>query len=397
MKTERLVCGSLVVPGPDAPPIEGGAVLIKNGKIAAVDTKSRLLSSVAPEEVFDCGAHVLIPGMIDCHNHLSLDCALDNYLERMKDSESELTLRAVRTLRVDLESGVTTSRYMGDKYFLDVAVKTAVEEGRIAGPRPLIATRGIRAGHGHGFVGHGCDGTESIRKMVRENIKAGADLIKFYVTGTFPDKGRIACYYSRAEIEVFVEEAERVGLPTAVHCIGGRGLELCVAACVGSIEHGYFISDNEIELLQKSRTRLVVTPSEFLSDKPTLSPSRAAAFRAERDTVRERLRAVVQSGVFFAAGTDGMHGRLAEEAKHIVDAGASPADAFRAVTTNAAVVCGLDTMVGSLEVGKAADIVAVEGNPIEDIDALGRVKLVIKGGEIAFDKIAIDEADPLRR
>lgn len=386
MKKDTLICGKLVVPSPDLPAIKDGAVLVRDGNIAAVDTRSRLLASAGKVDVLDYGSLVLIPGLIDCHNHLSLDCALDDYLEKMNDSESELTLRAVHTLRVDLESGVTTSRYMGDKFFLDVAVKRAVETGKIPGPRPLIATRGIRASHGHGFIGHGCDGVDAIRIMVRENIRAGADLIKFYVTGTFPSRGRVACYYTRPEIDVFVDEANRLGLPTAVHCIGGIGLEMCVAAGVDTIEHGYFISDREIELMMKSRSRLVVTPSEFLTDKPTLSSNRAAAFLAARDTVRERLSAVVKSGLFFAAGTDGMHGRLAEEARHIVDAGARPVDAFRAVTTNGSIVCGLESVVGSLEAGKIADIVAVEANPMEDVDALQRVRAVIKGGEVVFDR-----------
>ncbi len=377
-----IVCARLIVPAPDLPPIPDGAIRVEGGRITAIGPASRLFTADPANEVVDYGEHVLIPGMVDSHNHLSLDCRIPSYLERMRDTDAELTLRAVNTLETDLRSGVTTSRCLGDRSFLDIAVRRAVEERRIRGPNLLVATRGMRAGHGHGFVGYPCDGPEPLRRFVRENIVAGADLIKFYVTGTFPRNGTIPCYFTRVEIEVIVSEASRVGLPTAVHCIGGPGLELCLGAGVTTIEHGYFISDREIDLLADSESRLVVTPSEFLTDKPTLGAERAAAFRAAREQVHERLAAVVRSGIFYAAGTDGMHGALAGEAKHLVDTGARPADAFAAVTKNGASVCGLEHEIGTLETGKRADIVVVEGNPLEDIEALSRVHAVIKGGEI---------------
>ena len=136
------------------------------------------------DEVIECRGQTLLPGLIDCHNHLSLDPALDNYLLRMNDSIPELTIRAVQTMAVDLASGVTTSRCLGDKGFLDIACKKAVAAGKLAGPRLLVATRGVRTLHGHGFVGYPFSGIESIRQAVRENLSAGADLIKIYITGT---------------------------------------------------------------------------------------------------------------------------------------------------------------------------------------------------------------------
>ncbi|MEM5786025.1 MAG: amidohydrolase family protein, partial [Syntrophobacteraceae bacterium] len=143
-----------------------GALLIKDSRIAAVGQEACARAAEA-EKTVDWTGKILLPGLIDCHNHLSLDPTLDNYLMRMNDSIPELTIRALRTMVVDLASGVTTSRCMGDKGFLDIVCKEAVEAGEIVGPRLIVATRGIRAPHGHGFVGYPFSGVENIRMAVR--------------------------------------------------------------------------------------------------------------------------------------------------------------------------------------------------------------------------------------
>ncbi len=384
MGQRKLVCGGLLIDEAGSPPLKNGAVLTEDGLIAAVGTKVELLAAAGDAQIVDCGDSVLIPGLVDCHNHLSLDVTLDNYLFRMNDSEGELTLRAVKTLAADLRSGVTTSRCMGDRHFIDVACRKAIEEGRLAGPRLVVATRGIRASHGHGFVGLPFDGVEAWRCAVRENLKNGADLIKFYATGTVRNGERIACFPSREEVMMLAEEARRAGVRTAVHCIGGPGFTLCLEAGIDSIEHGYYLTDAEIDLLKQTKSWLVLTPGEFLADKPTLDAPRREAFRRGREEVRERLAAIVASGVKYAVGTDGAHGRLAHELEYIVAAGAKPAEALRAATLHGAMVCGLEQRVGSLAPGKAADIVAVAGNPLEDIRAVAQVRMVMKAGVIAY-------------
>ena len=141
-----------------------GALLIENSRIAAVGAVA-LAREAEADRVLDWSGKILMPGLIDCHNHLSLDPTLENYLLRMNDPVPELTIRALRTMVVDLESGVTTSRCLGDKGFLDVACKKAVETGEIAGPRLLVATRGLRAPHGHGFVGYPFSGVETFARQ----------------------------------------------------------------------------------------------------------------------------------------------------------------------------------------------------------------------------------------
>ena len=356
-------------------------ILVENGSIAALGHQAARRANEA-SQVIDCGDRTLLPGLIDCHNHLSLDPTLDNYLHRMADPIPDLTLRAVASMRVDLRSGVTTSRCLGDKEFLDVACREWVRAGRIEGPRLLVACRGIRSPHGHGFVGYPFGGVEAIRQAVRENLAAGADLIKVYTTGTLPSPKGILHYYSKPEVAVVVEEAHRVGVPVATHCIGGPGFEQALETGIDVIEHGYFITDQEIAMLKRSQAWLVMTPSIFFTDAriETLPPNLIQGHLKERDQVARRVAAAIAAKVRYAVGTDGMHGGLAKEMEYLVDFGASPEDALKAATSSAALVCGMSDQIGTLEKGKLADVIAVEGNPLEDIRVLQGSKTVILGG-----------------
>ena len=356
-------------------------ILVENECIAALGSDAETRADEAAV-VIDCGDRTLLPGLIDCHNHLSLDPTLDNYLYRMADSIPELTLRAVTTMRQDLRSGVTTSRCLGDKEFLDVACREWVRAGKIQGPRLLVACRGIRAPHGHGFVGYPFAGVEAIRQAVRENLAAGADLIKIYITGTLPSPKGILHYYSKQEVSTAVEEAHRAGVPVATHCIGGPGFKLALETGIDVIEHGYFITDDEIAMLERSAAWLVMTPSIFMTDAriKTLPADLIKGHLKQRDAVAGRMAAAIAAGVRYAVGTDAMHGGLAKEMEYLVDFGASPEDALKAGTSSAALVCGMSDQIGTLEKGKLADIIAVHGNPLEDIRVLQGPKTVILGG-----------------
>jgi imidazolonepropionase-like amidohydrolase len=380
-----LIKGRLVIDGMGNPPIERGAILIEGERILRVG-KEEEFKGGPNIHVLDCGDQTLLPGLIDCHNHLSLDPRLDNYLYRMADPIPALTLRACETMKIDLRSGVTTSRCLGDKGFLDVECKKAVSEGHIEGPHLLIATRGIRAFHGHGFVGYPFSGIDQIQAAVRENLSAGADLIKIYITGTLRGPKGIPSYFSKEEIQVVVDESHRVGIPVATHCIGGVGLEWALETGIDTIEHGYFLNDREIDLLARSDSWLVMTPSIFFTEARirTLPPHLIEGHLQQRDEVGKRMNAAIKAGVKFAVGTDGMHGGLAQEIQYLVDFGASPIQALMAATCHAAKVCGLEEDIGTLEPGKYADIIGVKGNPLEDIAALKEVKTVISHGRIKY-------------
>ncbi len=380
---KTLVRGGSVIEGTGKPPIEKGAILIEGQRILAIG-RGEEFGEKADVDVLDCSDQTLLPGLIDCHNHLSLDPKLENYLYRMNDSIPELTLRATTTMAVDLRSGVTTSRCLGDKGFLDVACKKAVNSGLLTGPRLLVATRGVRAQHGHGFVGYPFSGVEQVRNAVRENLAAGADLIKIFLTGTLRDAKGIPCYFSKEEIQAAVDEAHRLGVPIATHCIGGIGLEWALETGIDTIEHGYFLTDKEIDLLARSNSWLVMTPSIFFTDARirTLPPHLIDGHLRQRDEVAQRMRAAIKAKIKFAVGTDGMHGGLAQEIQYLVDFGATPVQALMAATCHAARVCRLEESIGTLEPGKYADIIGVKGNPLEEIGALKRVRTVISMGEV---------------
>ena len=382
---KTLMKGGLVIGGTGRPPIDKGAILIDGERIIRLG-KEEEVKERADVHVLDCSDQTLLPGLIDCHNHLSLDPRLENYLYRMADPIPTLTLRAWETMKIDLRSGVTTSRCMGDKGFLDVECKRAVAEGRIEGPRLLIATRGIRAFHGHGFVGYPFGGIDQIQAAVRENLSAGADLIKIYITGTLRGPEGIPSYFSREEIQTAVDEAHRVGIPVATHCIGGIGFEWALEIGIDVIEHGYFLTDREIDLFVKSDKWLVMTPSVFFTDAriQTLPTDLIDGHLRQRDEVAQRMRAAIKAGIRFAVGTDGMHGGLAQEIQYLVEFGATPIQALMAATCHAAKVCGLEENIGTLEPGKFGDIIGVKGNPLEDIEALKRVKTVVSRGEIKY-------------
>ncbi len=380
---KTLIKGSLVIDGMGNPPIERGAILVEGEHILRVGREEEFKGE-ANIQVLNCSDQTLLPGLIDCHNHLSLEPRLENYLYRMADPIPALTLRACEAMKIDLRSGVTTSRCLGDKGFLDVECKKAVSEGCIEGPRLLIATRGIRALHGHGFVGYPFGGIDQIQAAVRENLTAGTDLIKIYITGTLRGPKGIPSYLSKEEIQVAVDEAHRVGIPVATHCIGGVGLEWALETGIDTIEHGYFLTDREIDLLVKSDSWLVMTPSIFFTDARirTLPSHLIDGHFQQRDEVGQRMKAAIKAGVKFGVGTDGMHGGLAQEIQYLVDFGATTSQALMAATRDAARVCRLEDSIGTLEPGKFGDIIGVQGNPLEDIGALRRVKTVISRGKI---------------
>ena len=193
-------------------------------------------------------------------------------------------------------------------------------------------------------------------------------------------------YLSREEIKLAIDEAHRGGLPIASHCVGGIGLDWALEFGLDTLEHAYHITNEQIEKLAASKTRLVLTPSPLLTEERVrhLPTTLIQGHLDERDMIFNCMAAAVTSGVPFAVGTDGVHGELAQEVKYLVDLGASNHQALQAATVHGAKACGIDKETGSLEVGKSADIIAVNGNPLKDVAALWDPVAVVKMGEIVF-------------
>lgn len=390
MSGKTIYVGRYVWNGESDHALPGGAVLVEDGRIQAVGAAREILTADDARVVHWPHA-TLLPGLIDSHTHLSMDGSMKDYLDHMSDPVSVLTLRATAMMKRDLASGVTTCRCLGDREFLDIACREAVASGDVDGPRLLVATRGIRAPEGHGFVGYPFKGEEAICHAIRENILRGADLIKIYITGTLRGNGNLPAFLSREEIQCAIEESHALGRPVASHCVGGAGLDWALELGLDTLEHAYHITPAQVERLARSRTALVLTPGAVLSgDRVHRLPARLIdGHLAEKDRMFRAMALTVSAGIPFAVGTDGMHGDLWEDILFLSALGARNVDALKAATLYGARVCGVERETGTLQPGKAADILAVEGNPLEELSHLRNVIAVIKDGKTVYQTPAV--------
>lgn len=359
------------------------AVIVEDQKIKSL-VSSNETANFSYNKIFDFSGYTLMPGMIDCHTHHSMDATLDNYLDRMKDNIEDLIRRAKEMMKKDIRSGVTTCRTLGDREFLDITCREAVRYRLIEGPRSLVAGKGIRAAKGHGFVGYPFNGVKEIRNAINTNLAAGADLIKIYITGTLRNGGDLPPFLKKAEIRAAINTAHESNVRIASHCVGGIGLDWALEFGLDTVEHAYHISDDQIEKLAKSNSLAVLTLSPILNDNVVKRYPKHLVQKHfdEREVIAGRIAAVINADIPFGLGTDGLHGELAGEAEYAVALGASNYKALKAATANGAKVCGIENETGTLSPGKYADIIVIDGNPLEDITSLKNVKAVIKRGRM---------------
>lgn len=374
---------SKVVTGTDLTVKENAALLIEDGKIKKIYEQAQSIPPIEGAEVVDLGDKTIIPGMIDCHNHLALDARLENHLVKMNDCEAEQTLRAVKTMRDDLLSGVTTARCLGDRFYIDITCRNAQREGRLFGPKLVVSGIGMRASHGHGFVGMPHSGPEEFRKTARENIARGVDFLKVFMTKVINATPFIYHFLAPEELAVVVQEARSVGITTACHCSGGQGLDDCLAAGIDCLEHVYYITPRQVDDVLKADRWVVYTPSYALNDNLLFkfSPQDREGSLREKEIICKCLSGAISGGLKFGIGTDGLHQGLAQEAQYIAELGASNRDVLAGITVNAAKLCGVSAKTGAICEGLAADLVVLDGNPLEDISALKRVSAVYQDGK----------------
>jgi imidazolonepropionase-like amidohydrolase len=370
-------------------------VVIADGRIQSVNP-----NSVPDGEVIDLGDMTLLPGFIDMHVHLTGDLEGDWMNRAVKETAADGALRGARNARKTLMAGFTTVRNVGAGGFADVSLAKAVDQGIITGPRI------VPAGHALGITGGHCDvtgyapgilelgpkqgvadGAEEILLAVRYQIKHGARVIKTCATaGVLSFEGPVgAQQYSEEELRVMVEEARRHGMKVAAHAHGSEGIKAAVRAGVASIEHGSMLDDEAIALMKERGTYLV--PTTYLADAinlDALPPHVRAKAEAILPAAKQSVRRAIAADVKIAFGTDAAvypHGDNAKEFAVLVDRGMTNIEAIRAATINAADLLGVDDR-GRIAPGTLADLVAVPGDPLEDIHTLEDVRFVMKGGRV---------------
>lgn len=361
--------------------IKDPLIVVKEDEIADIIFNHEELP--ADVDIIDLEGCTLLPGFIDAHDHLALSPQLENHIQLMDDPTPAQMIRAIDNMKIDLMQGITTSRCLGDKNFIDIYLREAQAEGIIDGPTIITSTRGIKPTHAHGVVGTVFNGPEEIRKAVRENIKQGADFIKLFLTDTVREAEYMPYYMSDEEMIVAVNEAHQAGKKVAAHSIGGRGLTQCIEHGVDIIEHAYFATDEQIEALIKNNRSVVLTPCMFFSEERLLNipEPMKQKFYHNREEVLERHQAIISSGLTYAVGTDANHGNLHKDVIFFVEIGETLPKALQAITIHAAAVCERENEIGSITIGKKADMVAVKGDLRENVRAIQSIQWVMQDGE----------------
>ena len=383
MTVRAIRCGTLF-DGTGAAPVRNAVITVQDGRITTVGTPAP-----AGAETLDLGDRFVMPGLIDCHSHASIVPGEGDQLGQLCRGPVPQALAATRNLRRDLAAGTTTMRIMGEEHFVDIDVREGIETGVITGPRLLVAGRGLAANNGHGRALTSYDGVDDVRRGARENLRRGANHVKIFVTGGVSSPGTTptSSAYTREEIRAAVEEADRAGTYAAAHAHGGPGLRLAVQEGVGTIEHGALATDEDIALMIERRVWLICTFGIFMHPDGIEGgdgkrPAIMDKMRWARRVVGESFPRHLASGVRFAVGTDAVHGRLPFELQTLVRFGVSPHDALLAGTRWGAEACRVDGEVGTLQVGKRADLIAIDGDPLKDMAAMDRVTTVMKAGVI---------------
>jgi imidazolonepropionase-like amidohydrolase len=383
---------------------EPGLVVVVGDKIQSVGSGASLPANA---KVIDLGDATLLPGFIDAHVHLSDESSENWYKDWYNDKmrfPAEKALYGAHYAKITLEAGITTVRDLGSGDFISLGLRNAINDGVIPGPRMLIANHGIGATGGHadqdpippqtiaqvGVLEGVCNGADECRAAVREQIKYGADVVKF-----MPSGGVLSLADSvdepeltQEEMNAIVSEAHMWKRKVAAHCHGDKAAKMAILAGVDSIEHGTFLKEDTLLEMKKKHVFLVATLSaqEAVGAKADSFPlAIQVKARAAAAQVQTMFKNAVRIGTPIAMGTDAAvdpHGRNAHEFTLMNRYGMPAADALLAGTVGGAELLGLSDSIGTLQPGKQADIVAVAGNPLADMQAVEHAVFVMKGGVV---------------
>jgi len=384
--------------------VDHGVIVVVGENIQAVGGDAAI---PAGAQIIDLGDATLLPGFIDAHVHLSGQSSDNWYLdfyEGMLRFPAEQALYGAHHAKITLEAGVTTVRDVGSEDYIARGLRNAIRAGMIPGPNMLVSNYAIGATGGHadqdpfppqliaprGPLKGICNGAEECREAVRYQVKYGADVIKFMASGGVLSLADPVdnVQLTQDEMNAIVSEAHAWNRKVAAHCHGDRAAKMAIAAGVDSIEHGTFLEDDTLMEMKKRHVYLVPTLSASYwksKDLDKLPPPIAVKARAAVARVDQMFRDAVKIGVPIAMGTDaavGPHGKNALEFWLMTKSGMSPAQALMAGTANGADLLGIAEHTGTLQPGKAADIVGVPGNPLADIEATQHPTFVMKQGVI---------------
>ena len=386
-----------------------GVVVVSDGKIVAAGNSAA--STPESAEVIDLGDATLLPGFIDAHTHVTMMYREDYAnatLDGLRKPIPEMALDASVNARVTLMAGFTTVRDVGSRDYLDAGLRNAINRGVVPGPRMLVAVHAIGATGGHcdetgyreGALGPETgpevgvvNGADEARRAVRLAHKYGATVVKTCATGGVLSLADAVDtpQLTQAELDALVDEAHALKLKTAAHAHGAEGAKRAIRAGIDSIEHGSFLDDEALELMKQKGTYYVPTlmAVQGLSEQIAKGIPIPPAIRVKADAaiaaVHQTFQKAIARGIKIGLGTDAAvypHGRNAEEFHQMVDLGMKPIEALKAGTSNDADLLGLSKAIGTLEAGKLADIVAVPGDPVENIRQTEHVFFVMKEGVI---------------
>jgi imidazolonepropionase-like amidohydrolase len=377
-------CGRLI-DGKNNLPTTNAIILIEGERITAV---GRDVKIPAGAKVVDLSKATVLPGLIDTHTHLTY------HYDTQPIETMDVTARyAAENARLTLMAGFTTVRNLADTRGADFALRDHINSGAIPGPRMLASGAPLIRRAEPDPASDMKPRLAAVRLFVRQQIAAGADVIKIFVTAGAG--GGSALLFTEEEIRAVVDEAAKAHLRVAAHAHSTEGIKAAVRAGVASVEHASYLDDQAIELMIAHHTAMVPTlylPNHYLAhrDKFNFDEPRWQALETLRQQTPGNFAKALKAGVWIVMGSDavaGYHGGNAKEIEWMVKNGMTPAQAIRATTADAALLLGWEDRIGSIEIGKFADVIAVAGDPLEDITELQRVRFVMKDGTVIKNEV----------
>jgi len=407
----KLIKGGTLIDCTGKDPVNDAQVLIDGEKIVKVGTADSIRVT-RDVQVFDATGWTIMPGLIDSHVHIT-GSGDPNRLKSMKELVPHAAIRTAQQAKATIEAGITALRDAGGGFLIDVAVKQAINEGLIPGPRLQVACHGLSITGGHGDSRNGwppeiefrgrlvVDSPDEARRAAREQLRDGADHVKLHATGGVMSEGDVptARGLTIEEMRAAIEEANNVGKKTMAHAQGSTGIKNAILAGINSIEHGFYLTDEIIELMIKKDVFMVPTLAavHHIVVNGTEAGIPEYGVRKAREAQQGHVASFVkalEAGVKIAMGTDAAtpfnyHGKNALELELMVNAGMTNKQAVLATTRMGAELMGLLDKIGTIEEGKLADIIVVAGDPLADVKVLQpveNIKLVMKAGALVVNR-----------